>query len=389
MICCVHAGNFSPALLLKTFVQDIRSALSTVSSLHLHLQRPGNLAVTTIVLQKELALLMAACPTLKSLTLESYVCPVFLQMVSQVCPLVSAVNIQIKQPPDVPHTEETFLQLPSLFPHLTSLGLNSAYPMRHPPDMSQSRGILQLDLASFHFNYAVEWFCMPPRLRHLRCKAISVGPPAMADGRILLPDLQSLKILWNPQPLHAVAQLVRNLPSLQTFCTETDQEICISISFDCSTGDDLRLLAASKLAFLRNPFYRVNCNKDRTYESEVHPFVDSLPLMTGITRCRIEECYSDDLGSVLSVFPDVSRLTLDLISGMDDEDLQVVGGCSKLAELELTLCWEVSAMGVLVLCQRLPGLGLIRSTLCGQLTDITLSRCQRLLGRGLEFTVIT
>lgn len=46
-------------------------------------------------------------------------------------------------------------------------------------------------------------------------------------------------------------------------------------------------------------------------------------------------------------------------------------------------------MGLLYLCLRLPGLDTIRSNRCVLLSELALIRCQRLLGRPLEYLLVT
>lgn len=387
----MHAGKYHPALLLEGFVRDVESALRTVRSINLRLQDTGSSTAKSFVLGRELALLMAACPSLETLTIQGYVCTVFLETVCRLCPLLSTFHLHVNYS-DFLCMKETILQLPFLFTHLTSLTILSDIALDQLPDMRQSQGIVQLDLGSFEFHYSVQWCCLPPKLRHLKCGAVSVGPPALADGRCLLPDLQSLDLFRIRLPLDAVVQLIRAAPSLGTFRTwsnHADGDICIAVSFDRFTADNLHLLDASNLSFLQDPFYIVNCNQKRMFKSEVALYQPFLPRMVGITRCEIQECSLDDLGPLLSVFPNVTALMLVHMGEMDDVELQVVSGCCKLAELGLRSCSNISIAGLLTLCLRLPRLGMVRSNKCAQLTEVTMGRCQKLLGRQLDFVVTT
>lgn len=391
----VHAGLYSPVLPLKAFIKEAGTALSTVSSLSLQLLDASGSAVSAIVLGEALVLLVVACRSLRSLTFQGYMCPVLLKMLGQVSPLLSEFVMQI-HPRELPHVKRTILMLRSLVPNLTSLGIKSCTPLTQLPDMYSCNSILQLDLGNFEFSYSIHWCCMPPNLRHLKCGAVNVGPPiiGMADMimKSSLQNLQSLDVFNIRLPLNALIQLMLASPSLRTFRTwsnHSDDEIYVAISLHHSTADDLCLMAATKLVFLQHASYVINCNRHDAHELELAPHLAYLPCMAGVTRCEIQECHYEDLGPLLSVFPNVRALTLRFMSNLNDVDLQVVAGCQRLAQLELTYCSMVTAMGILALCQRLPGLGTIKSDRCAQLTQVALCRCQRLLGRQLACTVVT
>lgn len=65
---CLLAGSYSPAYHLRSFLDEVHPALTTVTRLDLYLEDTGGSAVTGGVVGRALAALLAACPALSTLS---------------------------------------------------------------------------------------------------------------------------------------------------------------------------------------------------------------------------------------------------------------------------------------------------------------------------------
>lgn len=187
-------GQFSPALLLELFVQELGEALHTVTSLALNLHNTGCSTVTASRLCKALSLLMSASPALTALSLEGQFSPLLLRMVHQACPLLSELSLitehedenkderdaqaavqlsdltLITKDTDGLDMQAVVHLLPSLLPNVHTLSLPQF--IRSLPDMSKNVGITTLCVKSLVIDSEAIWLCLPSKLQHLQCSTV-------------------------------------------------------------------------------------------------------------------------------------------------------------------------------------------------------------------------
>lgn len=174
---CLLTGSYSPAYHLRSFLDEVHPALTTVTRLDLYLEDTGGSAVTASVVGRALAALLAACPALSTLS-----CPAgslslaFLQRVDgSVYPLLVSLELYAEAE-DGPRLKHWLLQQPALFPHVNELLLDASRGPLPGTDMSENTSILTLVWRRVVSES--QWLCLPPKLRTLYCEALEAGPPA-------------------------------------------------------------------------------------------------------------------------------------------------------------------------------------------------------------------
>lgn len=381
------AGTYSPAVLLKAFLQEVGSALAAVTRLDLHLQYTGGSRITTEVLDKALEALLCSCPALQTLCcLTGYLSKTLLQSLHNICPLLATLDVSAG--PGLTDTAymEYVLQLQACaFPHVDTLIVNAPEDEYYLPDMdmSSNTGITTLFLNGAYLGSDNHWLNLPPQLTSISSQNFDIGPPAtFADGTSTLPCLLSFIMGDASTPsLDDLAQLLQASPSLQALKRENahDHTVAIHCNFTRTTIADLHLLRGRMdLDIVKNGRYTFVCDYDsgRMLQQSV---LTTMPIMPGITRCRIFFCRVADIKLLLSAFPDIEILDILAAIDLDSIGLGGLASCGNLRKLTLSRCPSVNSIGLLALCMRLPLIKSIDCELCDHLNVADLEECAALL----------
>ncbi|MEW5317730.1 MAG: hypothetical protein WDW38_009007 [Sanguina aurantia] len=206
------AGVYSPAVLLKAFVQEVGEGLASVTSLHLRVKNSGTSSVTLAMLWEAVAVLLGACTKLTCFSYTGHTLPLaFLHTLGAVCPLMTTFNTWARTN-DGQNLQDVIGLLPSVLPQLHSLGLGSG-PL---PNMSGNTSVRSLELYCFDFKASSEWLCLPPQLRTLKCDNVCVGPPAKSlEGNASLQSLLTLIVFNRAMSLKTLTEMLQAAPALQ------------------------------------------------------------------------------------------------------------------------------------------------------------------------------
>lgn len=381
------------------FVQEVGKALATVTKIDMCIENSGNSLVTTDILNKEVALLVQACPALTSLS-SNFIAPPLMQLLGRACPQITTLNMceSEKAIPISSVRDMMFLQ-PLLFPHLKVLSL--PHFERDFPDLTGSYSLRVLNLCSFIFSDIVEWQRLPPKLEKLQIRRVKTGPPTFTDdgsGRHLLASLTRVGLSLDSFPLHALAQLLQAAPALQAIkdgCDPADssghgdQEAEAYIVVDCfrtnSTATDFAILRQNRsLDSIINALYFFDGSNNRVWQ----PVSADLSLMSGFSSCKFAHCDVAELQQLLRVFPDIRSLALEHLDVYDFKLVQIIPSLSNLAMLELDHCRGISGLGLLAMCLHLTNLCHIRCKGCDQLHAGDLDLCQQLATREVSIVEV-
>lgn len=376
-------------------MQEAGQALTTVTQLKLRLQTTGCSTAMIAKVTAEMTVLVGACPALTVLQPNFKPSPAFLRSLGKSCPLLTTLDLCVAHP-DGPDIDEIVQLQPSLLPNVHSLILEGFH--YNLPDMSTLTGVRSLQLLNFYPSSEDEWRSLPPNLESLACSGLIVGPSSSPScQRPLLANLLALYITsMIGTNLHALAQLVRAAPVLQSICCDSfgdteHQGFVVKCPLGLSTAADLSLLH-------RRP--EIQVFKDATYQfyfalDLVQPplsLITSLPVMTGFTSCELDGCTYEGLVALLRVFPDARTVYLLYLLEMDDVELRAVTSCESLTTLKLTYLPRVTTLGLLALHLRLSGLRYVSCASCDELQQPALDTCALILkgyGRDVVFTSIT
>lgn len=367
-------------------------ALHTVTSLEIHLRDTGSSIVTAALLQDAMKILVWACPTLTSLTIEGSSHLATLCTLGQACPLLSELTV-VAEDEDMLELQALVFQLPSLLPTVHSLRFSSL--INNLPDMSKNTGITKLCMDFFSFDsevevgYDVQWLFLPPRLQQLFIFSAHAGPvpPKAGSGddcsRDVLCDLHSLDIGLPGVQLRVIADILRAAPALKHLSNGryTHKVPVIDCFVEPTSAANLSLLLerSSGVAGLRDAMYRFDFDDVWVDVPELLPLLAGLPNMVGVRECEFRDFSLECLGPLLAIFPDVQTLTLWGSESIDDVGLQQVAVCKRLERLEIKSYEEVTPMGLHALCPRLPHLQSVSACMCAHMRAPGLARCVELL----------
>lgn len=219
-----------------------------------------------------------------------------------------------------------------------------------------------------------------------------------------LSNLLSVHLSGEYPRLEECAQILRAAPLLQAFTSsdtyehlEVETATIRCRSSTPTTGTDLFLLheRMSKLTGIRDATYLIVCSyqeiiRDRQngIPGSLQPFIASLPTMTGVTKLDLSCIEPADLASILHKFPDLQELMLRCQYNMNDVELQHAAAANKLVSLKFLICREVTPMGLLALCQRLPNLSHVTCVDCTSVEQTDLDRCAELLMHSTQRKVV-
>lgn len=158
------------------------------------------------------------------------------------------------------------------------------------PDMACNVSILTLILPRYEgFRYGDDWLCLPPKLCHLHGTEFLEGPPATAaNGKPALASLLSLIVgeqrYINPRVL---AQILQAAPCFQTFEGEDehDKSITIECELHQSCAADFAVLDGRRELWTTAKFWFNYF--DAGDEHTLQPVIATMPIMRGVTRCRL------------------------------------------------------------------------------------------------------
>lgn len=103
--------------------------------------------------------------------------------------------------------------------------------------------------------------------------------------------------------------------------------------------------------------------------------------MTCVRRCDFFSLAPGELGVLLNRFPAVTEISLGIMDGLTDVELQDVAKCQHLQKLYITSCNNVSLAGLLSLCLLCPSLSCVECRHCAQLKSPILEVCKQLLSK--------
>lgn len=382
--------SFSPAVLLEAFVREVGAALTTVTSLTLHVEDSAGNRTTGAVLMTALASLFSACPVLRSFGISGRLSPALMCTLAGACPLLSTLRVMFAGA-DLPYLQASLLLQPTLLPNITTLTFEEPSPGFQLPDISSNHTVHALELRTCSFVTHAHWLSLPPNLRTLSCSGLEGGPPAAVNGRASLASLRSLQLdLHVPVSLHVLAQVLRAAPSLQDITPMVGDSEGDTLAIHChlkqstaaKTIDDLALLQrTTQGSALRTAFICIDCTEreDVQGSSSLCGTIADLQCMPGTTRCGILGLTPGELAPLLGLFPDLTVLEIGMTDGFSDVELQDVAVCTSLTTLALSNCDSVTPMGLLLLCQRLPRLRKVTCHACAELGRQDLEGCVELL----------
>lgn len=363
-------------------MQEVGSALDTVSNLDLYIEDTCSSSVTPAVLGQAVAALIIKCPALLALRYSKDFLPmVFMQNLRDACPLLTTLELWGRGQDRV-HMQQLLHTQPVLFPQISKLIFGACNYSLPDMDMSHNTSVLTLVLDGWYFRSASHWLCLPPNLQMLEyLNDIDVGPPiTLADGTASLPTLLSCTVGEESVTyVDVLAQLLRAAPSLCAIQSKGNPEIAqILIEPSLTAAADLVFVhGRMDLELVRNAAFRFNSGP---WDQASHlSFIAYLPRLTGITRCQIVYSSATYLQPLLAAFPDVKELYLLECKGLEDLGLCDVASCRQLLKLRLFAQPCLTPVGVLALCLRLPALRSISCERCDQLTPLSMAPYLQLL----------
>lgn len=389
------AGCFSPVVLLKGFMQEVGSALVTVTSLCLSVGDSGSSSVTAAVLWAALAVLACACPVLTTFScLKGHLSTGFIRSLGKDCPLLTRLFLHTGSE-DGSYLDGIVQLLPSTFANLHTLSVDSCQ-IASLPDMRANTSIRVLEVSCFEFTEEAEWLRLPTTLAYLHCFSVVAGPPTAA-----LASQQPLRSLVSltledalSTPLHSLAQILRAAPALRdVMCNASEYEaglFPIMCWLGSSTAADLTLVHGRfDIELFRDATYICDCREVHDRGSLVQSVVAGLPCMTGAVRCELNCILLADAVALLHIFPDAEHVGLSCMEAdSDDTVLRALSSCANITHLELCLCGKVTPMGLLALCMRVPQLRSVSHSCCAALAAPALKGfAERLRGYGSDVSI--
>lgn len=367
--------EYSPASFVEDFSNEVDGALSSVTHLDLVYRRMRASALSLEGMNDAMALLVSKSPALKCLTCDGQLDPVFLQKMGEACPLITELTLAGAG------AQSTLLEdlqsFTAALPRLNSLIFPGLFTL---PDISLFSKIRSLELNEYRINADTAWLCLPSNLQYIKCHRIGCGPPALASGRHVLESLICLEVCSERIPLNALAQLLREAPSLKAVCTGVlgGGVLVIVCDLNSSTKDDLIVLSHNnEVAGITNAIINMSSSRNMI-EGPLEAFAHGMPSMSGFQRC-VFECQGSNLLPMLAVFPDVSNLRLTFAELVDDTVLQALASSSRLTHLEMEFCHHVSPTGLLLLSQNLPALQIVGIGACELLNGPAFESCVEML----------
>lgn len=383
------SGVYSPAVLLKAFVQEVGKGLASVTSLHLRVKNSGTSSVTLAMLWEAVAVLLGACTKLTCFSYTGHTLPLaFLHTLGAVCPLMTTFNTWARTN-DGQNLQDVIGLLPSVLPQLHSLGLGSG-PL---PNMSGNTSVRSLELYCFDFKASSEWLCLPPQLRTLKCDNVCVGPPAKSlEGNASLQSLLTLIVFNRAMSLKTLTEMLQAAPALQEIQIDGHCPEGEGLAIDCPLGPSTAmqftlLQQRMHIHSLQNATYTFDSHEEDSTDM-TRSFIQALPCMAGVMSCKLRSCLPAVANDLLKVFPDIKQLCLSSPADFDDVSMQAVGSCSKLTRLSFSDCPSISSVGLLVLCARMPHLTSVEYSECDRLKPADLERLAGMLkacGSNVEF----
>lgn len=381
--------------MLRAFVQEAGASLRTVTTLGLWLDNDGGSPVTLAVLSIAMGLLISKCPALTLFRLAKDLPPAFLALLGQSCPSLRVLEFTCPSP-DQESLQQLLLLQPSLLPQVSTLKLTDCSEEYILSDMSINSSIHSVQLHDFCFVSETQWLSLPPKMQHLFCYTVEVGPPACSSiGSAALGSLLSLELEGGYDflslPLHAFAQILQAAPFLQLVKVRDDMrgkglliDCVLNNSTATATATDLALLhqKMGRLNTVQDIIFSINCSKRDASCNSLRPCIALLPMMTRVTRCEVRGLRPGELAPLMRLFPDVGELTLRGCDEVTDVELQELSGFGKqVTELRIIECSRLTPMGLYALCQCLPGMCSVVCHLCLRLDQAALDGCAALLKR--------
>lgn len=373
--CPYAVGSYSPAPLLKAFVQAVEASLSTVTSLILSYQQSGGSSVTTFYIQEAMGWLVSACPSLKSVRIQGHLPMSFFCSIGSCCPFLSALTLEADDE-ELAYLQKVVLLQPSLLPNISSLVLlGIRYSL---PNMSQNTGILSLEMPDLGMTDESCWSRLPSNLKHLKCGSLNAWPLPCDASTDLFSSLLSLEVRLIATDLHALTLLLKEAP-----CPRQIKQCRFGIlcTVDHHTAADLFFLHQQMQVGDIGKFdYEICCDWRGTADDWVPQFLSNLPCITGITQCVLN-CMDANLLPMLRAFPDLEAVNISHCNALTDLELHSLTACRKLQSIHLLRCHSVTPMGMLALCCQHPGLRMVGFDACEMLRGPQLQLCVQLLTR--------
>lgn len=384
-------GTFSSAVLLEEFVLGVGTALKTVTNLDLQLENTSDSSVDKLVLFQALDLLGDQFPSLKFLHSQGYMNEAFMHTLGKKCPLLSAMSIVPGQD-ELLCIQQFLLLQPLLFPLLHSVSFPSLNVL---PDMSLNSSIISVNIGCLRLSSG-DYNNMPPKLHNLSLVSLGYHEGPLVGISPTLSSLQSLDIKWDTDmQLHTIAEMLRSAPALHVIRLVPDHGQFLKVNCWSDTNPtstiiaDLSVLRARVgIDVIRDAGFYF-CLEDMKAVVSVPVFLASLPLMKGFTRLELALGDRDVLAIFLNAFPDVQKLGLIGVNGVDDLALQALVACSCMTTLNFFGCEEFTTAGLLHLCMRLPRLVCVTcEEVSHHLGKAALEKCEKLLERrGLHVSI--
>lgn len=368
--------------MLKTFLQEVGTALNTVTKLGLHLTHKSGSYITLRELSLELERLVDACPAVNSLEFEGHMPLTLLHRVAKVCPLLYNLTLS-NNDRNCDYLQTVLKDLPSLLPNVSSLTLILLPDVL--PDMSCNTGILSLVWHDQVCGDEICWTHFPPNLQTLTCGEFLAAPVVRAGTSSPLGSLLCLDIICCDIRLPVLVQLLHAAPALQQlkmeqWCVRLDGPILnfgtVNVSLDAFTAANLQVLS-EKFHVLGRPVFKIICNSEEIEGWEA--FFSAFPCMAGVKHCRFDEVAYDQFAPLLKFFPNVQVLSLKPVEGFDGEDLQELDVCAHLTHLCLLSDVDVDQMQLLEVCLSVPTLKRISHCACDDLGGPALEEFNKLL----------
>lgn len=153
---------------------------------------------------------------------------------------------------------------------------------------------------------------------------------------------------------------------------------------DLNMASDLYFLRDRNTDFLKDSVIFLDCHEGKRHGVDFPALLASLPIMHNLHKCKFKNLQIGDLGQLIRLFPNMQHLTLKSCEDLGEIELQALTVCTQLTSLELKRTNNVSPMGLLLLCERLPRLCTIWCIVCAQLQGHDLESFSQLLGREIS-----
>lgn len=393
---CTHAGSFSSAGMVESFVSNAGASLGSVTTLGLYIDNTNKDVHATIVLSNALQQLVNACPAVTSLAFRGHLSPALLRRLAEACPLLAELVIVGAALSDLTYLQSTLMPLlRTLLPKVCSAAFKGSEADFQLPDMSRNTHLQSLHLENWVME-THEWPCLPRTLQHLVCSDLRDAPPAgdMAAGsQSLLSCLRSLQLDSDScAPLHVVAAVLRVTPALTDFRIACGNQVMLQLDLSEHPAavmlEDLSLVrAASEVhAALRDMKLVITVS---TREDTPESRGSLIARLIGLRKCELVGLHAKELALLIDLLPDVQQLTITGLDDTDNVELLDLAACIRLTEVTLCCCEQFSPMGILSLCQCCPTLQTLNHWGCPELNGPALDECMRMMQKlGLHTQVV-